>query len=53
VVPEGCGWTRLDKEGCDPGDLCFLRFLSIEGNFEGINFGMMIQNEEQEHEGSR
>jgi hypothetical protein len=44
VVPEGRWGTRLDKEGCDPGDLCFLRFLSIKGNFAGINFGMMIQN---------
>jgi hypothetical protein len=51
-VPEGCCWTRLwlDKEGCDPRDLRFLSFLSIEDNFGGINFGMMILNEEQEHE---
>jgi hypothetical protein len=54
-VLEGCCWTRLglDKEGCNPRDLCFLSFLSIEDNFGCINFGMMIENEEQEHEASR
>jgi hypothetical protein len=51
VVLEGCCWTRLglDKEGCDPGDLRFLSFLSIEE----INFGMMIQNKGLVHEASR
>jgi hypothetical protein len=53
-VEVGCCWTRLglDEEGCDSGVLCFPSFLSIADNFGGIDFGMMVQNEEQEHEAS-
>ena len=42
-VLQGCCWTR-PRFDCDPGDLCFPRFLSFEENFEDMNLRMMIQN---------
>ena len=50
-VPEDSCWTKLglDEDGCGLG---FPKFLNIEDNFGRMNFRMMIQNKELEHEAS-
>jgi hypothetical protein len=42
---ECCSRLGFNIKGRDPGDLC-LSSLNIEDNLGGMNFGMMIQNQE-------